>query len=114
MKQSRSHPRFRASLSAELNTAKRVFAAKTRDVSTGGCCVESAHPLNDGDRLRVSLFVVFEGVEDVSIPSLDLMASVRWVAQNDSGLHVAGLEYEGATQAQTTWLKQFLAKHPSS
>jgi len=109
----RAHPRFDIRLSAELSLpGGKTTAAVTRDLSAGGTCVESAYPLVDGSEIGVALFVVVNDVEEASLPSLKVSATVQWTAQNDESAievrHIAGLKFAALSEAQAQWIKRFV------
>ncbi len=109
----RAHPRFDIRLAAELSLAGgKTTAAVTRDLSVGGTCVESAYPLVDGSEIGIALFVVVDGVEESSLPSLRVSATVQWTAQNDEAAievrHIAGLKFAALSEAQAAWIQRFV------
>ena len=109
----RAHPRFDIRLAAELSLpGGKTTAAVTRDLSVGGTCVESAYPLVDGSEIGIALFVVVDGVEEASLPSLRVSATVQWTAQNDEAAievrHIAGLKFGALSEAQAAWIKRFV------
>jgi hypothetical protein len=108
----RAHQRVDVRLSAEVRAAGRRHAAATRNLSLGGCCIESAYPLVEGATLDLALFVVVDDVELANLPPLECRASVQWTAENDEvGLearHVGGLRFVDLTDAQLEWLKRFV------
>lgn len=109
----RAHPRFDVRLAAELSLpGGKTTAAVTRDLSVGGTCVESAYPLADGSEIGIALFVVVDGVEEASLPSLRISATVQWTAQNDEAAievrHIAGLKFAALSEAQAAWIKRFV------
>lgn len=110
----REHKRYDLHLSAEVNTGEREFTAVTRDVSAGGCCIESAYRLQEGAHVTVSLFVVVDGIEDASMPPLTVPSRVQWTVENEDAAadarHLAGVKFEGATDQQTAWLEGVLAR----
>jgi hypothetical protein len=106
----RRHPRLDVRLAAEVRTARSLFTARTRNLSKGGCCLESSYPLQETDRIRVGLFVVVDGIEDETLPPMRVLGTVQWTAQNDEGLHVSGIQFVEMSSAQTAWLTQFLAR----
>jgi hypothetical protein len=110
----RVHRRYAIRLAAEVRAAAGTFTATTRDLSEGGCCIESAYPLEDGAMVGVSLFLVVDGVEDAHQPALEVQARVQWAAANPDApvaiRNIAGLHFEGMTPAQTQWLAGVLAR----
>ena len=109
----RAHQRFNLHLSAEITTPTGVVTAVTRDLSVGGCCVESAYPLTEGATLPLALFLVVDGIEDSETPPLIVPAHIQWTAENDEApfdsRHLAGMRFE-ATPEQDAWLESFLAR----
>lgn len=111
----RAHRRFDIRLAAELSLpGGKTTAAVTRDLSVGGTCIESAYPLVDGSEIGVSLFVVVDDVEEASLPSLRVSATVQWTAQNDEAAievrHIAGLRFAALSEAQSAWIQRFVAR----
>jgi hypothetical protein len=111
----RAHRRFDIRLAAELSLpGGKTTAAVTRDLSVGGTCIESAYPLADGSEIGVALFVVVDGVEEATLPSLRLRATVQWTAQNDEAAievrHIAGLKFAALSEAQSAWIQRFVTR----
>jgi len=110
----RQQRRYDLALSAEIRANEQLFTAITRNLSTGGCCIESAYPCPEDGTVSVELFLVVDGIEDDSMPSMAVTAHVQWAAESDEGpadaRHVAGLRFENATAEQTEWLGRFLSK----
>ena len=111
----RAHRRFDIRLAAELSLpGGKTTAAVTRDLSVGGTCIESAYPLADGSEIGVALFVVVDGVEEATLPSLRLRATVQWTAQNDEAAievrHIAGLKFASLSEAQSAWIQRFVTR----
>ena len=106
----RVHKRFELHLSAEVRAGKRTFTAVTRNLSVGGCCLESAHPLAERDEVDVNLFLVVDGVEDERMPPLATHGTVQWVAETDDAHFAAGIKFTDLNPAQTQWLEQFLVR----
>ena len=106
----RVHPRFDIKLAAEVTAGGRPFTATTRNLSDGGCCLESMFPMSEGTEIALDLFVVHEGVEDEQMPPLRTHGTIQWVAETDEGGTAVGVKFVGMTQAQQKWLSAFLAK----
>ena len=110
----RAHQRFRLHLSAELILGDNIFTAVTRDLSVGGCCLESAYGLPEGAIIELSLFLVVDGLEDADTPPLVVGARVQWTAQNEDAevesRHLSGLRFEDVTAEQQSWLENFLSR----
>ena len=56
-------PRFNVRLSAELKVDQLRLTGTTRNLSTGGVCVEMDRPIAEGKLIRMTLFVVEDDVE---------------------------------------------------
>jgi c-di-GMP-binding flagellar brake protein YcgR len=110
----RQHRRYDLALSADIRYGEQRFTATTKNLSAGGCCIESAYACPEDGTVIVELFLVVDGIEDDSMPSLAVQAHVQWAAEADEGppesRHIAGLRFENATADQTAWLEKFLAR----
>lgn len=104
----RRHQRVDVALSAEIQREDGTFTAVTRNLSVGGAALEPERPLKDGELLRLSLFLVYDGIEDERTPPLIVGAKVMWTGEGDDGSHTAGVRFENISPAQTDWLKRFL------
>lgn len=104
----RRHPRVAVRLSAEIEREDGAFTAVTKNLSTGGAALECDRPLREGEALRLSLFLVYDGIEDERTPPLVVGARVMWTGEGDDGSHTAGVRFEGISQAQSDWLDRFL------
>lgn len=96
-------------LGADVESASATFTAFTRDLSVGGVALVCERPLHEGDQVRLSLFVVYDGVEDERTPPLVSGARVQWAAESDDGSTTAGIRFEGMSAAQTEWLGRIIA-----
>jgi c-di-GMP-binding flagellar brake protein YcgR len=107
----RAQPRHAIRLSAEVTTPERTFAAVTRDLSAGGCCLEAAYALPEEAELELALFVVVDDIEEAGMPPLRCRATVQWHASNDEAAveaqHLAGLRFAELSDAQLAWLARF-------
>jgi c-di-GMP-binding flagellar brake protein YcgR len=110
----RAQPRFDINLGAEVTCERKQFTAATRDVSTGGCCLEGPTALVEGETVGVALFLVVDGIEESDFPPLRVRATVQWTAEmeegNTSWKHLAGLKFLNITDAQTQWLDGVLKR----
>ena len=105
----RSHTRVPVALSVEVSQAEREFVAKTRDLSLGGCCIESAFSLPEGAEVDTALYVVVDGIEQAGLAPLELRSSVQWAVEAEDAhpdaRHLMGLRFLDATPAQAKWLQ---------
>jgi hypothetical protein len=112
MNERRQHPRHEIRLSAEVRTPARTFAAVTRDLSLGGCCIEGAYRLDEGAEIVVALFLVIDGIEQANMPPLETRARIQWTAEAEdaplAARHLCGVRFVGMNEAQIAWLGRFV------
>src|SRR5262245_18087570 len=104
----RKPERVNVRLCAEIESAADRITAYTKDLSTTGAALVCERPVHDGEQVRVSLFLVYDGVEDERTPPLVSAAKVQWAVEGDDGSHTAGIHFEGMTPAQTEWLSRIV------
>jgi hypothetical protein len=85
-------PRWSVRLAAELRVGSVTAAGATRDVSSGGVCVELARLFAEGTAVEVVLFVVEDDIESVDQRTLVLAATVQWTAEAETG-YAHGLKF---------------------
>jgi c-di-GMP-binding flagellar brake protein YcgR len=108
--QDRQHVRHEVRLSADIETPSGPnMTAITRDLSVGGAALDCEAPLTEGESIKLSLFLVYEGIEDERTPPLVIGARVQWAAEGDNGTHSAGVKFEQITDPQREWLARVLA-----
>jgi hypothetical protein len=100
-------PRFNIRLSAELKVDQLRLTGTTRNLSTGGVCVEIDRPVAEGKQIAVTLFVVEDDVETEGARGLDLGGTVQWVAEGDRN-YAVGIKFANLNAAQTTALTNAL------
>ena len=111
----RQAKRIAVRLSAEINYDGEVYTATTRDLSTGGVCLESTKILDEGATLIVGLFLVDDDVEDASQPPFELEGSVAWAApSDDGGAGTMGIRFENVSATQQKGLNRFLQLLPQA
>lgn len=112
--QRRAHRRFALCLAAEIAHGEQEFTATTRNVSRGGCCVESAYRLAEGAEIGIALYLVVDGIEDAEMPSMALRGAIQWTAEADDAAadarHVAGVRFLDITADQQSWLEGILQR----
>ena len=96
-------PRFNIRLSAEIHVEGKAVTGTTRNLSTGGVCLEIDRPLPEAHLVRLTLFVVEDDVETEGARGLDLTGTVQWTAEADTG-YAIGIKFGTLTAAQTTAL----------
>ena len=100
-------PRFSIRLSAELKVDALRLTGLTRNLSTGGVCVEVDRPIPEGKLLRLTLFIVEDEIETEGARGLDLTGTVQWVAEGDRN-YAVGIKFGNLTAAQQTSLTNAL------
>jgi len=106
-------PRYPLRLAAEVaavdGTTGQVVRANgmTRNVSTGGLCVEVDRLFEEGATLEVTLVVVEDDVESESGRTLVLAATVQWIAEGDRGYQM-GLKFVSPDPAKLKQLENAL------
>jgi hypothetical protein len=100
-------PRFDVRLSAELRVEGKVITGTTRNLSTGGVCLEIERPMNEGALIRLTLFVVEDDIESEGAKGLELTGTVQWSAEADRG-HAIGVKFGNLTTAQSSALANAL------
>jgi hypothetical protein len=99
--------RFNIRLSAELVVDTHRLTGTTRNLSTGGVCVEIDRPIAEGKRIRVTLFIVEDDVETEGARGLDLIGTVQWAAEGDRN-YAIGIKFGDLNPSQTTQLNNAL------
>jgi c-di-GMP-binding flagellar brake protein YcgR len=106
----RRDARFEAKLSCDVESPTAgLMSAVTIDLSVGGAALETDQALPEGETVRLSLFLVVEGIEDERTPPLVVGAHVQWSGAGDDGTHTAGVRFVEITDPQKAWLSRVLA-----
>jgi len=92
-------PRYPIRLGAELDVEGRVITGTTRNLSTGGVCIEVDRPLHEGALYAIRLFLVEDDIESAAGRQLELSGTVQWCAEADHGFAV-GFRFTSLTAAQ--------------
>jgi hypothetical protein len=93
-------PRFNIRLSAELKVDALRLTGMTRNLSTGGVCVEVDRPVPEGKLIRLTLFIVEDEIEAEGARGLDLTGTVQWLAEGDRN-YAVGIKFGNLTAAQS-------------
>jgi hypothetical protein len=99
--------RFNVRLSAELKVDANRITGLTRNLSTGGVCVEIDRPIPENKLIRLTLFVVEDDVETEGARGLELTGTVQWMAEGDRN-YAVGIKFSNLNPAQTTQLNNAL------
>ena len=100
-------PRFTIRLSAEIKVDQHRVTGTTRNLSTGGVCVEIDRPIAEGKMIGMTLFVVEDDVEAEGARGLELTGTVQWMAEGDRN-YAVGIKFGNLNAAQTTALNNAL------
>lgn len=114
MSDRRAHVRYRVGFGAKVTTDRGTIAAGTRDMSRGGCCLESDRPLDEDAEVAVDLHLTVEGIQEPDFPHFQVGARVKWVAEGEvdgDPVHLSGIEFIALDPAQADWLEAFLKQH---
>lgn len=103
----RATPRFTLRLAAEVVTKQFQVAGMTRDVSTGGVCVELDRQIGEGELVELKLFLVEDDIESVDGKSLVLSARVQWAAEGERS-YAHGLRFEAPPPEKIAMLENAL------
>ncbi len=99
----RAQQRFEIRIGAELRVDGKVVTGTTRNLSTGGMCVEIDRPMTEGAMVRLTLFLVEDDVETEGARGLELTGTVQWTAEADRG-YAIGVKFGNLNAQQTNAL----------
>ncbi len=109
MRNRRSTLRLSHSLSLEVFTGDDVLSAMATNLSSGGVGVTMNRPVTAGVVVGMSLFLVQEGIEDETSPTLNLKGKVIWCKEREAGSgFTAGIRFLPLTKDMTHRLRHFL------
>lgn len=107
-KESRRAKRYDVEVAAEVTISREVLQSQTKNLSESGVCLVTRRQLDEGSRIMLNLFLVIEGIEDATSPSIDLMAEVIWAAPSSEKEFLAGCHFSDMSPKQVETLKSFL------
>lgn len=105
-------PRLPIRLAAEITTPAARINGTTRNLSTGGVCVEVDRLLDEGVEVEVTLLVIEDDVESAGGRTLSLRGTVQWAAESDRGYQV-GLRFVSVEPAKLKQLENVLKVIPA-
>jgi len=108
MSEQRKHHRYTVEVAAEVNLDSGVLVATTQNMSSGGVGLVLDRPLTEGGTVGLSLFLTEDGIEDPDEEPLETQATIVWTAEQDDGLHTAGVRFAALTPTQAVQLERFL------
>ncbi|HEY7958288.1 MAG: PilZ domain-containing protein [Polyangia bacterium] len=100
-------PRFPVRIGAELRLEGRTLTGTTRNLSSGGVCLEIDRPLTEGALVRLTLFSIEDDVETEGARGLDLTGTVQWSAEADRG-YAIGIKFGNLSASQAKALERAL------
>ena len=104
----REHTRFPVEVTGEIEFRGELLSVSTQNLSRGGVALVLEPSLPEGSAVRMSLFLTQDGIEDPDEEPFDAEGVARWVAENDAGLHVVGVQFGPLSDAQKAQLERFL------
>jgi hypothetical protein len=110
----RAHPRIPVGFGASVRHGETTVAAATRDMSLGGCLLESERPIAEGAEVAIALYVTVDGIRE-DLPPLHVAGQIRWTAEgeDDHGdrVYFSGVMFRELTGAQSRWLGDVIEQH---
>ena len=104
----RQHVRVAIRMSAEIHVGDESFTATTRDLSEGGCGLETRAQIAEGTDVTIGLFLVVDDVEEEHVPPLWVKGRVVWSGELDDGRAIAGVHFDVITDQQKAWIAQII------
>lgn len=101
----RAHPRYAMELDAEIRFEGTTIPARSRDVSRGGLCFDTATPIPPGKDVSLNMALVFD--EETFSEPLQVRARVVWCTPLGPRFQV-GASFVGLTAEARTYLEMFL------
>jgi hypothetical protein len=99
--------RYPLRVAADVRTAEHAVSGNTRNISSGGVCVEIPRALAAGTIVELTLFVVEDDIESLNAKTMSFRATVQWSTEGEVG-HVHGLQFVDATPQQIAILENAL------
>lgn len=99
---------------ASVHHGESRIAAATRDMSLGGCLLESDRPVPESVEVGLALYITVDGIRE-DRPPLKVVAQVRWTAEaeDDHGdpIYLSGVQFVGLNDAQSKWLANVIERY---
>jgi c-di-GMP-binding flagellar brake protein YcgR len=83
--------------------------ASTQNTSEGGVGLVLDRPLEEGATIKLNLFLTEDGIEDPDEEPLVVKASIVWTAEQDGGVHSAGVRFAQLSPDQAQQVQRFLS-----
>lgn len=106
--ESRRARRYLVEAAAEVITPEATLESKTKNLSETGVCLVTKKMLPEGCKLKINIFLVIDGIEDISTPSLDIEAEVIWSAPSSEDEYLAGCQFLNISEKHLQILRNFL------
>jgi hypothetical protein len=110
----RAHPRVPIRFGAEVHHTGGAIPAATRDMSPGGCLLESERPIPELAEVGIALYITCDGIRE-DLPPLRVSGAIRWTAEaeDDHGdpVFLSGVQFSGLTADQSRWLAGVIAAY---
>ncbi|MEM9073998.1 MAG: PilZ domain-containing protein [Myxococcota bacterium] len=105
----RKHPRVSVEVAGEVELGGEMVGVSTQNLSRGGVALVLDRAIAEGTEISLTLFLTQDGIEDPDEEPFESKAVVRWVAESDQQLTIAGVQFSAPTEAQLAALDRFLA-----
>ena len=106
--ESRRKRRYEIRVAAEVTANQDILQSATKNLSESGICLITRQPLREGTQVQISLFLVVDGIEDTTTPSIEINAQVVWSAPSSESEFLAGCQFIGVAGESEEALKGFL------
>ena len=106
----RAHIRFPVEVAGEIELGGERVDVSTQNLSRGGVALVLEPAVEEGRTLHLSLFLTQDGIEDPDEDPFEAQGIIRWVAENDAGLKVVGIQFAPLTAEQKAHLERFLRR----
>jgi c-di-GMP-binding flagellar brake protein YcgR len=104
----RKHQRFAIQVAAEVTLGNEIVIAATHNLSQEGAGLVLDRSVADGAKIRVTLFLTQDGIEDPDEEPFEALAVVRWSAEQDDGSTMMGVQFPALSPPQAKQLERFL------
>lgn len=110
MRNRRSARRINYSVSLEVFTDDDVIPASAMNLSSGGVGINMERPLEANAVVGMSLFLVEEGIEDETSPTLHVRGKVMWCREKAGSGYAAGIRLRSLNPGQLQRLQHLLER----
>ena len=99
----RRHPRYGFQVHVTCRNVNTVFAAVTRNVSLGGCFVQTESPLPPGTTIWLEF-----SFTDIPVNLGSIQGRVAWSTQPDDPIQGMGIAYENVPDVVEDLMNEFI------